>query len=99
MHASTIIAALALAAGASANYCDPDLSDLCFEEYTNDEGLTLRLAIPADPPEGFRTALQIVAPIETGWVGFSWGGGMTNVPLTMAWRNGDNVTASSRLAK
>lgn len=98
MYILTKLVALALAIGVSAKYCDVDLNGLCFEEHATDEGVTLRVAIPADPPEGFRTALQIVAPIKTGWVGFSWGGSMTNVPLTVAWKNGDNVTASPRLA-
>lgn len=99
MRLSAKLATLALAASsASAKYCDPDLSDLCFEESTTDSNVTYRLAIPVDAPDGFRAALQIVAPIDMGWAGFAWGGNMIGMPLTMGWKNGQDVTVSPRKA-
>ena len=101
MYFSSELAALAaIFAIAWAQYCDPDLNDLCFVEENTADGITFRLAIPSGAEEGFRTALQIVAPVEIGWAGFSWGGAMTGVPLTLAWQNGqDNVTVSSRVTE
>lgn len=88
-----------LVAGQAAKFCDPDVSDLCFVENLHEEsGVTFRLAIPADAAEGFRAALQIVAPVEVGWAGFSYGGNMIEVPLALAWQNGEQVIASSRIA-
>ena len=98
MRLSTSTISLALAATATAQYCEPKLNELCFEEHTTQSGVTFRIAIPAGAEEGFPAALQIVAPSEVGWVGFSWGGAMTNCPLSVAWKNGEDVTLSPRLA-
>jgi hypothetical protein len=80
-------------------FCDPELSDLCFQEITATSGVTYRFAIPASAEEGFPAILQIVAPIEVGWAGLAWGSSMTNGPLTLAWANAENVTISPRKAE
>lgn len=48
----------------------------------------------------YESVLQIVSPISIGWVGFSWGGTMPYVPLTIGWVNKAASTAiySSRMA-
>lgn len=101
MRTSALALALApLVAGQAAKYCDPDVSDICFVEHLEEEsGIVYRLAIPAGAEEGFRTALQIVAPVEIGWAGFSYGGSMIEVPLAVTWQNAGEVIASSRITE
>lgn len=98
MRFSTL--ALPLLPLAAAKFCDPDVSDICFVEHLEEaSGVTYRLAIPAAAEEGFRTALQIVAPVNVGWAGFSFGGSMIEVPLALAWGSGEDVVASSRITE
>jgi len=66
--------------------------------YTLSESITFRIAVPspvaADQP--YDTVLQVVAPLDVGWNGLSWGGQMTYSPLTVSWANNKNVVVSSR---
>lgn len=80
-------------------YCSPT-TQLCYNEYTTAGGSIFRIAISdAAAGSNFDIALQLVAPTGQGWVGFSFGGSMTQAPLAVAWPNGQTVTASSRWAK
>jgi len=80
-------------------WCSPTTS-LCYNQYTTQGGSAFRIAI-ADTSTGgdFDIAIQLIAPVGQGWVGLSWGGGMSQAPLTVAWPNGQDVTLSSRWAK
>ena len=101
-HVSLLALALGLGtsgASAQAQFCDPELADLCFQESTTTSGVTYRFAIPPSAAEGFPAILQIVAPLEVGWAGLAWASSMTNGPLTMAWANAENVTISPRKAE
>lgn len=87
----------------SSQYCDP-LTSICYSSITSASGVSFRVACPAVTKAPFDAILQVVAPIENGWVGFSWGGTMTFNPLTIGWvnenngTNGANVMVSSRWA-
>ena len=79
-------------------YCNPS-SQICYLEYSWGPTVPVfRIAVPdsASSNTAFDTLLQIVAPASLGWVGFSWGGGMTLNPLTVVWPNGQGATVSSR---
>ncbi|KAK1764473.1 CBD9-like protein [Phialemonium atrogriseum] len=62
--------------------------------------VTYRLALPtgASSSGNYDIVLQVVAPTIIGWAGLAWNGGMTSNPLTVAWKNGNSVTISSRWA-
>ena len=82
----------------TSKYCPPS-SSICFlEVITRPSNPVFRLAIPDATTAPFDALLQITAPVALGWAGFSWGGGMTGNPLTVAWPNGNNATVSSRWA-
>lgn len=59
-----------------------------------------RVAVPSSVPSGqsYDAVLQVVAPIQVGWVGLAWGGTMPKNPLTVAWANGQKPNFSSRSA-
>ncbi|KAF2742566.1 iron reductase domain protein [Sporormia fimetaria CBS 119925] len=80
-------------------YCDP-ASSLCFTGWTGANGVTIGVALPNVTEAPFDTVLQIISPIANGWVGFSWGGTMPYVPLTIGWPVNASSTAiySSRIA-
>ncbi|CAN9265928.1 unnamed protein product [Alternaria alternata] len=80
-------------------YCDPETS-ICYSGWTGTNGITFGLALPESKTAPFDTVLQIVSPIKNGWVGFSWGGTMPYVPLTVGWMNSASNTSiySSRMA-
>ncbi|KAI1271919.1 actin-domain-containing protein [Xylaria sp. FL0933] len=90
---------LASAQSDSTPFEDVD-TGITFQSTTNDVGVTYRLALPADASadKPYDVILQIVAPIEMGWVGWAWGGAMTYNPLTVVWANGNSVVFSSRQA-
>ncbi|TAQ86720.1 hypothetical protein B7494_g4951 [Chlorociboria aeruginascens] len=69
-------------------------------QYTLSESITIRIAVPSGVPSNtaFDVVVQVVAPIDVGWTGLAWGGGMLQDPLTVTWRNGNNVVVSSRYA-
>ncbi|TGJ81929.1 hypothetical protein E0Z10_g6827 [Xylaria hypoxylon] len=83
----------------SESFVDAD-TGITFQSATNSEGVTYRLALPADASaeKAYDVIIQIVAPVELGWVGWAWGGAMTYNPLTVVWANGNNVVYSSRQA-
>ncbi|KAI1152854.1 actin-domain-containing protein [Nemania diffusa] len=83
----------------SVSFVDVD-TGITFQSATNSEGITYRLALPADASadKPYDAIIQIVAPIEMGWVAWAWGGGMTYNPLTVVWANGDSAMYSSRQA-
>lgn len=89
---ASLVAALPVQAS---QYYDRDLR-LNFQEHRTEADIFFRVAIPANATPPFDVALQVVAPVTTGWAGFAWGGGMRLNPLTMVWQNGEGVTASSR---
>ncbi|KAJ8121636.1 hypothetical protein ONZ43_g1962 [Nemania bipapillata] len=90
---------LASAQSDSESVVDVD-TGITFQSSTNSEGVTYRLALPADASadKPYDAIIQIVAPIEMGWVAWAWGGGMTYNPLTVVWANGDSAMYSSRQA-
>ncbi|KAJ2896484.1 hypothetical protein MKZ38_005472 [Zalerion maritima] len=76
---------------------------MCFSTYTygsGDTAVEVGIAIPesatSDGP--YDVLLSIVAPVDLGWVGVSWGGSTTYVPLSVAWPNGDEVMVNARMA-
>ncbi|KFA80467.1 hypothetical protein S40288_02042 [Stachybotrys chartarum IBT 40288] len=96
ISARLFVASLVAALPAQASqYYDRDLR-LNFQEHRTEADILFRVAIPANATAPFDVALQVVAPVATGWAGFAWGGGMRFNPLTMVWQNGEGVTASSR---
>ncbi|KAI4685096.1 hypothetical protein J4E81_008909 [Alternaria sp. BMP 2799] len=80
-------------------YCDLGTS-ICYSGWTGTNGITFGVALPQSKAAPFDTVLQIVSPINNGWVGFSWGGTMPYVPLTVGWMNSASNTSiySSRMA-
>ncbi|RYP80286.1 hypothetical protein DL770_006285 [Monosporascus sp. CRB-9-2] len=62
--------------------------------------ISYRVAIPASatPGQPYDAVLQVVAPVEVGWAGFAWGGGMTRNPLAVNWASGSTPVVSSRWA-
>ncbi|KAK4158840.1 hypothetical protein QBC43DRAFT_138833 [Cladorrhinum sp. PSN259] len=108
MHLSQALARSVGFLGLASRQFDPDSSvykdaetGLTFSSYTNDRGISYRVAIPEQIPTGdkiFDTVLQIESPKEVGWAGFAWGGHMTYNPLAIAWANGNDVVFSSRIA-
>ncbi|KAI1172229.1 actin-domain-containing protein [Nemania sp. FL0916] len=93
------LATLVSAQADSTPFTDVD-TGITFQSATTGEGITYRLALPADASAEapYDVLIQIVAPIEYGWVGWAWGGAMTYNPLTLVWANGDTATYSSRQA-
>ncbi|KAI1129956.1 actin-domain-containing protein [Nemania abortiva] len=83
----------------STPFVDAD-TGITFQSATNSEGITYRVALPADASaeKPYDVIIQIVAPISMGWVAWAWGGGMTYNPLTVVWANGDSAVYSSRQA-
>lgn len=98
MHSVSLLT-LGAALVSAQQFCDPDLSDLCFQSTTTTSDITYRIAIPPDAAEGFDTIVQIVAPVEFGWAGIAWSSSMTNGPLTIGWANGEGVVASGRVSE
>ncbi|KAK3693435.1 hypothetical protein B0T22DRAFT_40396 [Podospora appendiculata] len=82
----------------TSKYCDAKSSVCYLQVQTTSLYPIFRIAIPDVTSTSFDTLLQIVAPVSLGWAGFSWGGGMTLNPLTVAWPNGNKATVSSRWA-
>jgi hypothetical protein len=80
-------------------YCDAATS-ICYSGWTGGNGVTIGVALPKATAAPFDTVLQIVSPIANGWVGFSWGGTMPYVPLTIGWVNraANTTIYSSRMA-
>ncbi|KAG4430237.1 hypothetical protein IFR05_014279 [Cadophora sp. M221] len=81
----------------SVPYCDP-LTTICYSSFTNEWGISYRIALPDVSAAPSDAIIQIVAPIEYGWAAFSWGGTMVWNPLTMGWSNGTGAAVSSRFA-
>ena len=75
-----------------------DQSGRRFASHTSSNGVIYGLAIPEANVAPFQTILQITAPIDIGWAGFSWGGGMAYNPLVVTWANGNSVQVASRIA-
>lgn len=67
-------------------------------QYALNKYLTFRIAVPTGVAAGsaFDTVIQVVAPIDVGWAGLSWGGKMTYSPLAVAWANGNSALVSAR---
>lgn len=80
-------------------YCD-SATLICYSSWATNNGIVFRIALPEAQTAPFDTVLQIVSPIKNGWVGFSWGGTMPYVPLTIGWMNSAANTTiySSRMA-
>ncbi|CAI6337989.1 unnamed protein product [Periconia digitata] len=104
MKCSTFTAfALALIGSACAQvkskrYCD-GTTGICYAGVTT-SGVLFGIAIPDVQTAPFDTVLQITSPSYNGWVGFSWGGTMPYVPLTVGWmnKNANTTIYSSRMA-
>jgi hypothetical protein len=82
----------------STRYCDVATS-ICYSGVTV-AGIFFGVALPDVQVAPFDTVLQITSPISNGWVGFSWGGTMPYVPLTIGWQNklANTTIYSSRMA-
>lgn len=106
---ATVVSAKAVekrqpAYGVTSRYCSQasgSVPALCYlQYYVSPTQPTFRIAIPSDAStsQPYDVILQIHSPIANTWAGFSWGGGMTLNPLTVAWPNGNQgqVTVSSR---
>lgn len=78
-------------------WCSPQTS-LCYMDYTTETRTSFRVAIPDSATAGtaFDIAIQIVAPVNQGWTGISWGASMMDAPLTVTWQNGQAPVLSSR---
>lgn len=82
----------------STKVADPD-TGLSFASYTNDKGISYRVAQPGKPAKApFTLVAQIVGPANLGWAGLAWGGSMTYNPLLIVWPNGKDIVVSSRMA-
>lgn len=87
----------------AATYFDPE-TGFTFSQttalYALGKSLTFRIAVPSPVSSGasYDAVLQVIAPIDVGWAGLSWGGGMTYAPLSLGWSNGNSVVLSSRYA-
>ncbi|KAF2202442.1 cellobiose dehydrogenase-like protein [Delitschia confertaspora ATCC 74209] len=94
----SVAALIGVAAGQTGIYCD-SVTSLCFSSYSV-SNILIGVAIPNATVAPYDVVLQIVAPISIGWVGFSWGGTMPYVPLTVGWINKAASTTiySSRMA-
>ncbi|KAF2441767.1 iron reductase domain protein [Karstenula rhodostoma CBS 690.94] len=97
--ASSLMLAGSALGQVSKRYCDA-ASSICYSGWTGANGVTIGVALPNTTSPNFDTVLQVVSPIANGWVGFSWGGTMPYVPLTMGWVNkaANTVIYSSRMA-
>ncbi|KAI1813876.1 hypothetical protein GGS20DRAFT_450713 [Poronia punctata] len=93
------LVALASAQSDSETFVDEE-TGITFQSTTNSEGISYRLALPADASADapYDVILQVVVPVEIGWAGWAWGGSMTYNPLTLVWADGENVVYSSRQA-
>jgi hypothetical protein len=80
-------------------YCDP-ITSICYSGWIGTNGITFGIALPETRTAPFDTVLQMISTKKNGWVGFSWGGTMPYVPLTIGWVNtASNTTIySSRMA-
>ncbi|KAF2278058.1 cellobiose dehydrogenase-like protein [Westerdykella ornata] len=100
-HLSAAVAALAGTAigDSTSRYCD-EASSICYSGWNSGNGVTIGVALPKVAKAPFDTVLQIISPVANGWAGFSWGGTMPYVPLTIGWPNNASNTAiySSRMA-
>ncbi|KAH7094502.1 cellobiose dehydrogenase-like protein [Paraphoma chrysanthemicola] len=70
----------------TSRYCDP-ITSICYSGWTSTAGVTFGIALPETKTAPFDTVLQMISPRKNGWVGFSWGGTMPYVPLTIGWVN------------
>ncbi|KAF5672505.1 cellobiose dehydrogenase [Fusarium heterosporum] len=80
----------------SSAYTDPK-TGIDFQRYWT-KGYSLGIAVPETL--GSDVIAQMVFPLEEkkGWAGISFGGGMINSLLFVAWPNGDDIVTSFRLA-
>lgn len=65
-------------------------------KYNSPNVISFRTAVPNPASAPYDIVLQVTALKDVGWLGLAWGGTMLNVPLTLAWPNGNSVTVSSR---
>ncbi|KAJ2927968.1 hypothetical protein H1R20_g9137, partial [Candolleomyces eurysporus] len=87
-----------LAFAQSPSYVDPD-TGITFWGITDPvHGVTYGYVFPPLDTDSDEFIGEIVAPIESKWVGASPRGGMLNNLLLVAWPNGDSIVASTRLA-
>ncbi|CAK7209717.1 hypothetical protein SBRCBS47491_000536 [Sporothrix bragantina] len=66
----------------------------------NNGGITYRIAVPSGVAANtnFDVVLQVIAPVDVGWAGLAWGGGMTGNPLAAVWGWQSGAVISSRWA-
>lgn len=91
-----------IAAGTT-TYHDPETGFVFAEyaiQYQLGHTLVFRIAVPSGVQSltAYDAVLQVVAPVDAGWVGFAWGGRMIGDPLAVGWSNGNSVVLSSRRA-
>ncbi|KAF2663046.1 iron reductase domain protein [Lophiostoma macrostomum CBS 122681] len=72
---------------------------ICYSGYQDTtSGMYFGIALPKNPVDPYDAIIKIVAPVAHYWAGFSWGGTMVWNPLSVAWRNNQTTTISSRFA-
>jgi hypothetical protein len=96
MKLTSVLALAGLATAAPS--AEKRATALTYATWTSSNGISYEVAIPKATAAPFDVALKIVAPKAVGWAGICWGGSMLNNPLIVAWANGEDVVASSRLA-
>ena len=64
------------------------------------KSISFRIAVPSPIPvnSAYDVVIQVVAPVDVGWTGLAWGGGMLQDPLAVSWQSGATVVVSSRYA-
>jgi hypothetical protein len=78
----------------SSAYTD-DRSNITYQQFTSaDTGYSFGYAFPVKSNDTMMGL--ITAPIKAGWVGLSFGGGMRNALLLVAWNNNGNMTGDLR---
>ncbi|CAK7226488.1 hypothetical protein SCUCBS95973_006216 [Sporothrix curviconia] len=99
---AAILSSTALAG--TTTYRDPDTGFVFAQyaiQYQIGRTLVFRVAVPTQVQSlaAYDAVLQVVAPVDAGWLGFAWGGRMIGDPLAVAWpNNGNAVVLSSRRA-
>ncbi|KAI0129932.1 hypothetical protein BJ170DRAFT_593474 [Xylariales sp. AK1849] len=71
---------------------------ILFQSYTDENGVSFRVALPETTDGEYDALIQIEAPADLGWVAWAWAGTMAYNPLTVVWTSGNDVIHSSRLA-
>lgn len=93
-----LLAYTSAVAGAAAPYTDPN-TGITFETFfASDVDLSFGMVVPETITTDFIAQLVVPLTDGSGWGGISFGGGMTDHLIFVAWPNGDDIMTSFRLA-